>query len=743
MPLVAPPPGAGLPAASRALAVVLVLALCARLAVLWQLHAHPLLQPRPGLDGEAYLALARLVTGGDLLAGDQVYFLSPFYTYFVALVLALSGGSVVAVLLAQVLLGTVAVWLVARTAGLWFGARGVLLAAVLAAGTGYFAFNEILVLQSAVDPFLTALGLWLIGRAWHSGRAMEFAWAGGALALQVLNRPNVLAWAAAAMGATLVGEWVVRNAECKMQSAKCRMQDAEPAAQDPAGSWGGRTRLATPAAALLAGLVTVLAPVAVRNYVVAGQLAVVSSHGGLNFYIGNHAGATGAYTNVPDITPSVAGQVTDMRRVAGRALGREVTDVEASEWFYQRAWGWIREQPKAAAGLFLRKLAFVFNATDLPLNESYAYYATDESPVLRMLLVGPWLLLPLGLAGVWLGRAGAAPRAAVAWWLLTLFIPVYAVSVAAFFVSGRYRLPLLVAACVLAPGAILALWDRWRARAWRPLGAAAGLLAALALPVYLDVGLDNGLGDWRAEMVLHHIEAGRDAEAAATLDRALAVHRTPGLVLFRAGRAYMRRGTPAAALPLLERAAALEPSRREFRIAAGEALLVLGRPGEATAHLQAAMASGVGDGSVLITLARALAESGRPADALRSLTSIPAPEALSASTQLEAGRLALDLGDPRLAEPFLGRAVALAGDNAQAREAFALSLAMQGRPADAIPMMEAACRLDPSSASARLNLAVLYAETGRPAEARALAAEALRLRPDYAEARRLLQALGK
>jgi len=502
-------------------------------------------------------------------------------------------------------------------------------------------------------------------------------------------------------------------------------------------------RVALPAAALVAGIVLVLAPVALRNYAVAGQLAIVSSHGDLNFYIGNHAEANGTYKNIPGITPSVAGQITDMRRAAGQALGRDVTDVEASEWFYSRARSWIREQPGAAAALFAKKIAFVFNATDIPLNESYAYYATDESRVLRLMFPGAWLLLPLGLAGIWLGRPREQGRPAAAWWSLALFVPVYGVSVAAFFVTGRYRLPLLVAACVFAPGAILAAWDRWRARAGRPLAAAAALVAVFAVLVHLDVGLDNGLGDWRAEMAVQHIEAGQDAEAAAALEGAVAVHRTPALVLFRTGQAYMRRGEAGKALPIFERALGIEPSRPEVRLAAGEALLALGRPGEAIPHLQAAAAAGVGEGSAGISLARALAESGRPGDALRMLSAAPAAERLAAPAQLAAGRLALDLGDPRIAEPFLGRAVALAGDNASAREAFALSLAMQGRRGEAIPHMEAACRLDPSSASARLNLAVLYAETGRPADARTMATEALRLRPDYQQARRLLDALGR
>ena len=53
------------------------------------------------------------------------------------------------------------------------------IAAGLAAATGYFAFQETLILQSALDPFLTALGLWTLTRAWTEQRWQRFllAWA--------------------------------------------------------------------------------------------------------------------------------------------------------------------------------------------------------------------------------------------------------------------------------------------------------------------------------------------------------------------------------------------------------------------------------------------------------------------------------------------------------------------------------------------------------------------------------------
>jgi len=75
------------------------------------------------------------------------------------------------------------------------------------------------------------------------------------------------------------------------------------------------TRRIRPAAMLVTGLVLGMAPAAVRNVIVAHLWSFLSSHGGLNFYIGNSATATGFYQPVPGITPPIVGQEKDTRRV--------------------------------------------------------------------------------------------------------------------------------------------------------------------------------------------------------------------------------------------------------------------------------------------------------------------------------------------------------------------------------------------------------------------------------------------
>jgi tetratricopeptide (TPR) repeat protein len=675
-------------------------ALAARLVVLAQLHDHPLLRPEAGLDTGAYVGLARKVVAGDFWLGPDPYFVSPLYIYFLAAIFAASGGSLLAAQLVQVLLGTAAVALVYADARRWVSAGRAWVAGLLAAGTGVFVFHEVTLLQAALDPFLTALALHLLSRALHDHRPASSVAAGIAFGLLALNRPNALACGLAAAAGLA---WI-----------------------------GWRRGLAA-----LAGIALALAPIAIRNRIVSGEAVLVSSHGGLNFYIGNNPEADGTYHAVAGITPSIEGQARDATRVASRSLGRPASASEASAWFFRRAREWILAHSGTALRLFVRKLALTVNNADLALNYSYTYYSRDEPGLLRWLSVGPGLLVPLGLVGLaWRARA----RDGFVVW--ALFAPVYALSVAAFFVSTRYRLPLLVPLCVGSAETIAFAATWLRLRRWRPLAALTAALAALAVVANWRFGLDDGRQNERTEMILYLVDNGRLDEARPLLSRAEAADREPALLLFRVARALQEHGQPREAVDLLERSARLEPGRAEARLALGEALLDSGRPADAIPHLQAARDAGVRPDLVGIDLARALAATGRRAEAAQALRRVPVPTADPASA-LALGLLALELDEPAFAEAALRSAVGSAPQAAEPREALGVALLRQDRLADAAQQLEAAVRLDPASATAHLNLAVVYAQSGRFDDARRHAREALRLKPNYAQAQDLLAALAR
>src|SRR5262249_47889041 len=156
-------------------------------------------------------------------------------------------------------------------------------------------------------------------RALRGDSARASVLAGVFFGLQILNRPNVIV---AVVGVVL----------CMLIARRTRV-----------------------AAIATAGVVVALAPVVVRNVVVSRQFALVSSQGGLNFYIGNNPAATGQYHAVPGVRANIEGQSEDTRAVAEKAVGRALTDAQVSSYFTRLALDWMRANPGAALTLFARK----------------------------------------------------------------------------------------------------------------------------------------------------------------------------------------------------------------------------------------------------------------------------------------------------------------------------------------------------------------------------------------------------
>ena len=687
--------------------------------VTFQLHDHPLLQPVGRLDSGVYVELARSVAAGDLAlraaTGGQPFFLAPLYVYFLGLPFALFGGSLVAAKVLQVLVGTAAVGLAHAAARPWLGRPAALAAAALLALAGPVVFHEAILLQAALDPFLIALALLAVSRALRADAWRRWAIAGAAIGLFALNRPNALAWGAGLLIAL-------------------------PLAR-------GLTRGAREAAALALGLALGIAPATLRNLAVSGEPVLVSSHGGLNLYIGNRAEADGTYRHVPGVTPDIRGQARDARRVAEAAAGRSLSAREVDAHFRELALRWIAGHPRDAARLFLRKLAYVLAAPEISLNYSYAYYALDEPTLLRSLVIGAWVLVPLGLLGLadrlWSGLPadleGAGGRWGFALWVLV--VPAYALSVATFFVSARYRLPLLVPLAAGAGFALVRFVEAARTRARRRLAVYAAALVPLVALALWPHGLDDGRSEERTVMLLWLVDNGQGAEALRRLPAGEAAHPEPARLLLRMGQALDENREAAAAVPLLERSLVLDPSRPEARLALGRALFDAGRPADAIPHLRASVDAGYRPDAAGFALVQALAAAGDEAEAASRLERLSLPPRSDAASLLVVGNTALQLGRPDLALRFLDRGIAQDPQMGALHEKRGLALVMLGRPAEARAELEEARRLDPASASACLNLAVLEAQDGRLDAARSLAREALRLQPDYPQARGLLGAL--
>jgi tetratricopeptide (TPR) repeat protein len=740
------------PASLRASGAIVALALVfvLKLVVLLQLKDHPLTQPDAGLDTTAYVNLAKAVMGGNPGLGPGVYYVSPLYIYFLAAGLGVL-KSFTAVRVVQIALGTASVAFIFLTARTWSGRRSAWIAAGLAAFTGLFTFYEVLILQASLDAFLTSAALYFLTRALvpdlsreivlppkggtHRGqrtgtasatkpnavasatksnpvastfRRKDLFVAGLIFGIQTLNRPNVMI---AVVGVALVMLIVIRRLR--------------------------------PAALLVAGLLIGMSPAALRNIVVARQWSFVSSHGGLNFYIGNREGATGFYLPVPGITPTIAGQEKDARRVAEKALGRPVTDAEASDYFFALSRNWMAAHPAAALALFARKLYYTFNAAHVPLPHSFPFYAYDAGTALRFLAIGPWLLIPLGLAGLAVGGQALDPPRRSGYLIWISFVPAYAASVALFFVAERYRLPLLVPLCVGAGAAVDAAVRLVESRRWRALSLGAAAVTLLAVAANWKLGLNEGRWLEGLRNAQQLVILGRYDEAdrwAAKLDASLPPN--AGAASYGVGAQLLVLDHPERALPYLESAHRADPSAAPADYALGQALLKMGRPADAVPHLRRGFDAGIELPQGGYDLAVALHDTGDFPGAVSVIRRINPPASDDPEAWLRLGRLAARVRAPDVAEPFFRRAVQMRPDRPDTHQQLGLNLLILEKFDEAARELAEAARLDPRDADSLSHLAYCEIKIGRAPEARTHALAALALNPEDQLAKGIIRAGG-
>jgi tetratricopeptide (TPR) repeat protein len=685
-----------------------------KLSVLLSLGHHPLLVPAGELDGAYYFHFARQAARGDWMLTDpagffgrppQPFFLAPLYIYVLALFMKIGGGSLEVARFAQILLGTVAVGLLALTARHWFGARAAWIAGALAAGCGLFTFYEVLILPAALEPVLTALDLYLLTLALRSDRhRTAFALlAGLALGLHALNRPAMLLVLA---GVALLF-LVLRT--------------------------GLRPRL-TGALALLAGAAMATSPVTYRNSRVSAEFVPISTDSGWHFASGHGPQADGTYVPPADLRPTIAAQWLGAADVVRAAVGHEPAPREVSGYFFDRAFDWMRTHPGEELRLAGRKARYAFSSTFVAFNHSLPFFSRDIRGPLTALAVGPALILPLGLVGLVVAR----PRDRSGYWVWASYIPLCMLSLVVFYVTARGRLPYQLALCAAGGAGASWLIDRVRERAWQPFAAAAAVAVAMAVFVAWPTGLDDGRSEEQIRLGLYEIQAGRPSDGEAWIRRGLERQGYPAMVHLRAGQLYESKNDQAAALGHYAKAAAADPASSAVQLVTARALYGSGRYQEALAPLEKARTGRDRDAATrLLVLTYTRLE--RHDDANRVVRDLD-PARWSADIAREFAAAIGQAGRIDLSIPALRRAAETSGSSHDF-ERLGLAWAMINRQPEAVAALSEAVRRDPKSAPIRLNYAVALAAAGRPDIGRRQAEEALKIDPTYARAKQFLASL--
>jgi 4-amino-4-deoxy-L-arabinose transferase-like glycosyltransferase len=530
------------------LLAILGLALAVRLLHFAAVRTDPFVA-HPILDSQEYDRWARAILAGS--APAEAFFQPPLYPYFIAGLYALSAATPAAVYLAQILLALAGCWALFRAGERLAGERVGIAAAALFATYPLFVLHDVQLLKESLAVTLSATMLWALIEGCANGRPALWAAAGLAAGTLCLLRENTL----------LVLPLL----------ASLAWKPAAPAA----------ARLRRIAAFLLAASLPLL-PVAWRNARAGGGFLPTTFQGGVNFYIGNHAGADGTYQPLVPGKQIPAYERGESVRLAEQAVGRKLRPSEVSRYWLSRSLGWARAQPAAFIRLQLRKLRLFWSWYEWP-DAVDPYYLRSVSPILRL----PWLdfggVTILALAGLWMGRRRLGELAPVLIWIAGSML-----ATTIFFLFSRYRLPTVPALMLLAALPLAALADAMGARdRRREIALAALVVAALVLP---------RLPGYQPRWDLVHFNLGRvhqeagDA-AAAEREYRLALQENPRdfLSCLNLGTMAARSGDYADAQQWFEKAVEIEPASDDAEANLGGALLATGERGAARIHLERAL----------------------------------------------------------------------------------------------------------------------------------------------------------
>ena len=573
------------------LLAALALGLGLRVANLADISNSPFFT-RPVIDGQVYDSWAMSIVRNK--APAQPFYQDPLYPYFLASIYSIFGHSYWAVYIIQLALAMVFLLLVYDTTRRLFDWRAGIAAAAIAALYKPFIFYESQIEKTALAVFLTALFVWLFVKATsrkpqatdRNSAIGNWSWplaSGVALGLAALTRANTLLFAPLLPLALAI----------KPQTAH-------------------RRRRITAAATGLLGVLGVIAPVSIRNSILAREFTLTTTQAGQNLYIGNSQyNSTGQYQAPPWVRPNPDFEQADFAEYASKSVGRKLSYSDVSRFYTRSALNWIASHGRDFARLLGRKTVLYFNNFEVPDNQDLYFFAR-YSRVLRLPLLSFGIVFAFGLAAIILTGRGLVRLS-----LVVLFFG-YAGSVISFFVFSRYRIPALPALLPFSGAMVPWLADSVRARpspraarrvhTGRLAGGVVLILAAFTLTLY---PVHHGGGKTEAAQSLTNLAAiyyheGDTARAVATYEQALetqpghaeasrnlgiirlgqgnvdrafqlladAVRADPANPTTRVflGRIYERRGETEAAYGEFRKAVSLAPGRIEFRFELATAL---------------------------------------------------------------------------------------------------------------------------------------------------------------------------
>ena len=384
----------------------------------------------------------------------QPYYVAPFYMEALRLLYSLVGARPGFAMTIQFLLGSFNTLLIYWLARMFCSQRASILAASLCAVNPLCIFYEGTLTKASISIFVVTLAMGVVIVAAKRKQRQWLWWllAGFLMGVLSLVRPNVLLFVPLA---GLMILWSGR--QLRLQANTLNFI-----------SW-------------ILGVAVAIAPVTLHNFIVSHDCVLINSNGGFSLYVGNRIGAEAYYKPVPNISDTIIGEATDTKKLAEKTLKQKLRASEVSRFFYVQSLSAIKNDFAGFLQRAARKTLLVFNAIEIPHAENF-YLMRGFSPALRVPLVGYGSLLPFAIIGLIISW-----KVRPAWPFVNLFILSNIAGLIIFYVSGRYRLPIIPFILIYASIGLAWMWNVAKSKRFRQLIAAIIVVTATYMICHLNL----------------------------------------------------------------------------------------------------------------------------------------------------------------------------------------------------------------------------------------------------------------
>lgn len=502
------------------LELIFILACFFRLVYFYQISATPFFDPgNDQLDQSYYDQWALSIAQGDFL-GKEVFYGLPLYPYLVSIIYFWFNHSIDLVKFIQLVAGAINCLLIYFIAKKVFNRTVAIISAVIASSYGVFLFYEEMLLSSGLAIFLTNVVILIFLHLLERPSYKKFILSGIIFGLSCLSQSSnflfiifILFWI-----------WFIFKERKKIFFYSLNF---------------------------LLGLILVITPITIRNYLVGHDLVLVTYHSGINFYAGNNPTSNGLFNLPSRMRPSIKGMKEDSRNIAEKALGRYLKPSEISIFWFKKGIEFIKDNPTVALSSFFKKIYFFWNGYEISDIHNF-YFVRKLIPILNATFFNFYLIAALGLFGIILSFKRKEAL------LLVLFVLSTMLALASFFVTSRYRLIAVAPIIIFASYAFYWLKGQIQNKNYKSLAGSGLVLGTFFILLNYKI-LDQGFINEYFYLGNYYLKINKFEEAQLYYKKVLALDLNYVDAYYNLGVVAYKQGQVDSAIDYFEKALKINP----------------------------------------------------------------------------------------------------------------------------------------------------------------------------------------